>query len=472
MIILVLGWLFYPYAFLKPITAFISLLPPAVLPFTNIISQCSFAAILIGLIYSTKKWSITPNLRKILIVYSLVIVCFNSFNLYDRYSFKHQEFSFNKLEETLKNHEPVTTPHIVYIVPDRYASNESLLDYYGFHNDTFTQSLRDKGFYVWDAQNANYTKTFQSIASTLNMTYLDSMIDTIGEDTPYHTPMYEVLEDHQVQRILKDIGYYFVHMGNWWDATRVNAHADLSVSPKSFITEFIAGYLSFTPFTSLQDSPLFKTDNPHACELIQRQRQAVIDRLKEPTPQFIYWHLFTSHPPYLYNSDGSCSEKTRWAKKSWDDKKQAYTEHIEHTNNLILGLHNQLINELPYPVIFVVQSDEGPYPQNYLLNWDQFNFWEASDTELKQKFGILNSIYFPSGHYPQFETEATPVNNFRLILSEIYGIDLPRLEHRSYSFEYNQSPYKLHDITDRLQSPTNNRQSTYGETPHAQSLPR
>ena len=63
-------------------------------------------------------------------------------------------------------------PDIYYIVLDGYPRSDSLAHYFDFDNSSFPQALRERGFYIADASHSNYTMTFLSIASSLNMRYV------------------------------------------------------------------------------------------------------------------------------------------------------------------------------------------------------------------------------------------------------------------------------------------------------------
>ncbi len=68
--------------------------------------------------------------------------------------------------------------------------------------------------------------------------------------------------------------------------------------------------------------------------------------------------------------------------------------------------------------------------------------------ELRQKFGILNSIYFPDRQYVDFYEDITPVNTFRIIFNRNFGQNLPLLADISYSFYSEADLYSFFDVTE------------------------
>jgi len=115
---------------------------------------------------------------------------------------------------------PATPPDIYYIILDRYASASTLEETYGFDNSEFLDYLSDKGFYVASDSRANYFSTQHSLASSLNMEYLNDLSTEVGETATDLAPIYDMMEDYKVWRLLKSVDYEFIHFGSWWEPTR------------------------------------------------------------------------------------------------------------------------------------------------------------------------------------------------------------------------------------------------------------
>ena len=64
-------------------------------------------------------------------------------------------------------------PDFYVIICDEYAGNTELKDIFNFDNTPFLTQLGDRGFHVIPSSTSNYNFTHYSIASTLNMDYLD-----------------------------------------------------------------------------------------------------------------------------------------------------------------------------------------------------------------------------------------------------------------------------------------------------------
>lgn len=121
-------------------------------------------------------------------------------------------------------------PDIIYVVPNRYGSGEVLANAFEHDNSTFIEALRERGFVVADEAQANYLKTHYFLASSMNLQYLDSILETLEPATRRLHPLYSLVERNLITERLKWLGYRYVRVGSWWDATSENSHADVSVA--------------------------------------------------------------------------------------------------------------------------------------------------------------------------------------------------------------------------------------------------
>jgi len=86
--------------------------------------------------------------------------------------------------------------------------------------------------------------------------------------------------------------------------------------------------------------------------------------------------------------------------------------------------------------------------ERQLAGSDDFSWETANREELIQKMAILNAYYVPyldikDKLYPTI----TPVNSFRLILSELFAADLPLLPDKQYIFRDDLHPYTFSEVT-------------------------
>ncbi len=112
-----------------------------------------------------------------------------------------------------ENSDVALLPDVYYIVLDAYARGDTMQEFYGFENDPFLHQLEEIGFYVADCSHSNYAKTRLSIASTLNMNYLETF-DEIAQDLERgkesRIRMGQLIKQNAVREQFQDLGYTIV----------------------------------------------------------------------------------------------------------------------------------------------------------------------------------------------------------------------------------------------------------------------
>ena len=335
---------------------------------------------------------------------------------------------------------------VYYLIFDRYAGDRTLADLYGYDNSPFLGDLRDRGFTVVDNALANYPQTTHSLASSLNMVYLDQLAGEVGTDSSSREPMYESFSDPAVAQTFQSMGYRYEHIGSWWAVTWVDPAADHNYIYGG-VPEFSHVFLDTTilPVIAQKLGITSVEFERQAYDRIGYQVDSLRDVSENPDPTFTFAHILLPHPPYVFDHEGNFvppgSDRT---------DEQSYVEQLRHCNDVILQIVDML-RDAPGPdPIIIVQSDEGPHPpQEDGITVMKAGWADASDTELGRKLRILNAYYLPDDDR-RIADDMTPVNTFRMILDDYYGAKLPLLPNRTYIYtEYNR-PYEFEDVTDRL----------------------
>jgi hypothetical protein len=343
-----------------------------------------------------------------------------------------------------------TSPDIYYIVLDRYANAGTLADAYHFDNSDFLNQLTAEGFYVGNESYANYVRTSESLASSLNMEYIDYMNGTSSDLLPLN----EKLEDNAMQRLLRAAGYEFIHVGSWWGPLRENKYADVNINYCARVDMFSEYILTASmPYTASTELGIIDdlTTRQWKRTRFEFEEMARIPEEYKGTPTFTFAHFMISHAPYTFEGDGGYLSPEEAAKNSSRDN---YVNALTVTNEMVLDLVQKLKTSSEVPPIIILQADEGPYPVRYLAGDRTFRWARATDAELKEKMGILNAYYLPGVDYsnPRLYPSITPVNSFRMVLDLYFGTDLGPLDDRSYVYANYSRPYDFLDVTDRVKS--------------------
>ena len=333
---------------------------------------------------------------------------------------------------------------IYYIILDRYPSQQTLAGTaFEYDNGPFLRALERRGFYVASYSHANYTFTAQSLASSLNMNYLD--VEAMGETAPATDawkPVYDMLAGSlAAPKFLEEQGYTYVQLPSWFEPTAAGAEVDARYRSASFSEFARAMYRSTVVSAVLEELNLAGPDTGHVDNAVyQFDRLQDLDELGGPT--FVFAHILLPHPPYVFGPGGPLpiTEVT----DGIDAPREAFLGQLEYTNMRVLELVDELLGgpDEADPIV-VLQADEGPYNRQVVSDWRS-----ASPDDYQVKFGILNAYHTPGLSPTALYPSITPVNTFRLLFNGYFGAEFPLLDDRIYAV--GQTIYDNVDITDEL----------------------
>jgi len=343
-------------------------------------------------------------------------------------------------------------PDIYYLIFDRYANEEVLKEFYDFDNSPFLDALRKRGFYVASESLSNYLRTPLSLASSLNLEYINYLAEQVGRESTDHVPLFNLLQDYKVWRFLKKRGYSFINFGSWYWMLKDNKFADRNFELRSHSEFLIMFYRTTWLYPVMVQLDIGVFDFEHEEYRFNLAKFEALGKVpQEEGPKFIFTHMMMPHYPYVFDRDGNY---VSYKKARTRTKKRNYVEQLVFTNKKIIELVDNIIEESRKPPIIILQSDEGPYPVKYsgmegelekTVRWDK-----VDDQKLREKTGILNAYYFPGEKYGNLYPEITPVNSFRVLFNEYFDTDFTLLPDKVYATPDVSHPYDFFDITGRV----------------------
>ncbi len=341
-------------------------------------------------------------------------------------------------------------PDIYYLIFDRYASAATLQRYFDFSNAPLIGFLEEQGFYVAAGSHANYLKTGHSLASSLQMDYLDFLTDAQGRRSSDWDPIYRILRDHRVARLLKSAGYRYAQIGSWWSPTQATPYADWN--PQFGLGEFTSNYargLALYPLLNLVAPDSRYAQSLHwdygQCQRVRWQIEQIKNAAVGSGPTFVFGHFLLPHDPFVFDEEGKCLSVDDSNKRGL---RLGYVEQVRYANKVIRDLVTTLRGRNGKRPIIIIQGDEGPFPETGIgltRSWR-----EADNDELQIKMGIMNAYYFPDEDYAQLYQDITPVNSFRVLFNKYFNTNLERLPDRIFGFPDTSSIYEFFDITDKV----------------------
>lgn len=305
-------------------------------------------------------------------------------------------------------------PDIYYIILDAYGRGDVLQKYYEFDNAEFLDGLRQRGFYVADKSCANYPGTAFSLSSSLNMRYHESFSPQGG-----YKSLAQMLRTHEVGRNLRERGYQLVHFNTCFVPTSCSEISHLSLGEPA---TWLSAGSRMLKVQLIRHSAL-RFFNGGDRGLIAAQHRRALSQLAElpprPGPKFTFCHLITPHPPYVFTRDG----QTDW--EIDQTSRTAYIDQLVYLNREVTRAIDAIRSNSKVPPIIIVQSDHGP----------GFHSNPGSDPHedyVQERVPILNAYLVPDSMRSTLYPTITPVNTFRLLLSQCLGFDYAPLPDRNF----------------------------------------
>jgi hypothetical protein len=351
-----------------------------------------------------------------------------------------------------KNRAAFTNPDIYYIILDSYSGEKALRDFYGFDNSEFTGWLKKEGFVVPEDAKSNYCQTALSLPSSLNMQYIDDLINIVPlKSSMDRSPLKRLMAVNAVSKFLKSRGYTIVKFIFGYSITDAFS-ADITDQPEGifFLHEFTNHIANTTMLIAVQD---FIVGEGKVTINIRRIMSMIdglpIAAVKFRSPKFVFAHILCPHPPFVFDKNGPITKYIDTempdagtpgfdAKKS--DYKNGYLGQVEFLNKNIRITVDKIIKNSKMPPIIIIQADHGSGLSYYV---------DVEKTNLNDRFSILNAYYLPYGGNALLYKGITPVNSFRCIMNYYFGTKLKMLPDRNF-FTSGNYPFQFIEITDKL----------------------
>lgn len=323
-------------------------------------------------------------------------------------------------------------PDIYYIILDAYARNDLLVEYYNYDNSDFIEGLTDRGFIVPENATSNYPYTTLSLASSLNMDYIDKISSGV-EDSHLWWLLEPYIDQSRIHHFLKGQGYELFHVASDWSITD-NPGSENYLSPYRYrINEFESYFISTTPFRAFYPllGELGKTTGYDAHRDLIIENFNILGSIPEnQKPKFVFAHIIAPHPPFVFNKEGEAIKPGyNFSFTDGNDYPGAaveyqtrYVEQLQYINVLVEKMVDEILQKSKTPPIIILQADHGPR----MLSGSG----TTENVCIRERFSIFAAYYFPGKHANSIPENISPVNTFRIVLNEYFRTDLSLLENK------------------------------------------
>jgi hypothetical protein len=314
-------------------------------------------------------------------------------------------------------------PDVYFILADEYAGNEELKSLFGFDNSAFLSQLESIGFHVIPNSRSNYNYTPFSVASILNMKYLDLK----GKDRaqPDLTYCYEAIRDNRLLKFLEHEGYDFYNYSVFdfegqparvretflpVKTRLITAQTFLHRFDKEIRFNLVSRWKSRKNLEILTYASNNNNTNIYNLTWKRAEEQSL-------KPRFIYAHLMMPHYPYYFDKNGNERPFEELQEGKQVDTK-AYVEYLQYSNSRLFALVDHILKSSARPPVIILMGDHG------------FRHF-LKPVDFKYYFENLATIWLPSKNYSAFPDSLTSVNFLRTMLNTSFGQQLPMLKDSS-----------------------------------------
>jgi hypothetical protein len=357
-------------------------------------------------------------------------------------------------------------PDIYYIILDSYARADYMQDLFGYDNAQFIDFLESRGFYIADQSHANHNWTGYSLASALNLNYVQDLGLQLAPHS-YPWVVSPAIRDSTARAALEQAGYASVALQTGWPITEITDADRYLIASEAelrrlrrplmltrFETQLVQTSMALALSDLNRDSWQRWTtefgDLPYSeLRVIVRSAFANLPlAAREPGPEFVFAHIMSPHKPFVFGPQGESRDpEGAFTFANSGDPSGEFTAYRDQavfiTGQMQLTI-DAILQSADSPPIIILQADHG-YP------WGDDEWQSQPGRGIPQRTAILNAYLLPERCRSMLYPTLTPVNTFRVVFNCQFGTSLPLLEDRVfYTLNPRRDPTDVVDVTDQV----------------------
>ena len=395
----------------------------------------------ISIYYFIKTKRKLNNIIKITNAMGIILIVISGMNIISDNVVGNTSIDFIDTSSNINTNQINDKPDVYYIILDAYAGNDILNDYFGYDNNEFILFLKENNFHVVPHALTNYPTTALSLASSLNMKYLDCVENSkvtreeFRESESCFGPSiaYDMVQNNEIMKKFNQEGYTIINSYSGIEPTR-----NFDIAFSNLCGKYSGIMNSELTITLIGKSIL----NPFYVELFEDVKRdqilCVLSELEEVHKKydksiFVFAHLMLPHSPYIFGPNGESVSpekmEARW--EGLENDKQGYLNQVKFANKKLEQIITTIIDESTIPPIIIIQGDHGLKSKINDLN-------NPTNKEIHNRLSIINAYHIPTTNELPYQN-ITPVNSFRVVFNELFDEKLEILPNLNY-WQYNESP--------------------------------
>lgn len=344
-------------------------------------------------------------------------------------------------------------PDIYWIIPDGYSRADVLANIYAYDDQPFLDALRDRGFHIPPQAVSHYSKTANSVASTLNLDYIQDLLRGDLEQSFDWVFIRNLLDENRVARFLKTLGYRSLTVLSQYD--NLDWPADLRTSESWFLNFYEVRLLERTPIPALSRVMGFPILYEHHRARTRHALQWASQTAKLPGPKFVFVQVVTPHPPFIFGPDGEPVDPPQpysWKGgldfqnqpgSSLEDYREGYLNQVRYLHEPLIEVVDAIQAASAQPPVIIILSDHGASSGEWLT--------DLSHPEAVERFGVLCALSLPGVDADEIPDDLASVNVFRLIFNQYFDTGLDMLESKQFHLvgeqPYHYMPVELPQVS-------------------------
>ncbi len=324
-------------------------------------------------------------------------------------------------------------PDIYFLIVDGLGQPEFLEGEYSLSRSVLTEDLIDRGFRVLNRSQCSYPQTALSVASTLNLGFVQELLDIPDPENMDRRVLGDIIGDNRVARTLRQTGYKVATFPSGYPITRFRK-PDLRMEPAvnpSFLEYYVLddGVLPLVQrLVGRGPADFSYSMRRHRLNFIFDELPRARSDLDDSQSLFVFAHILAPHPPFVFDGSGeplNSVTKFGYADGShWfgvnganrDSYRSLYSAQLTHVMRRLSRTVDGILANSPRPPVIIIQGDHGPGSG---VEWEDPSF-----TDNQERSGIYNAWYLPPGLDITLAEDECSVNTFTLLFNGIFGCEL------------------------------------------------
>jgi hypothetical protein len=310
-------------------------------------------------------------------------------------------------------------PNVYVLLADGYPRSDTLAETFDIDNGEFLADLESLGFVVSDGARANYNKTWLTLASMLNGTYIDRVLtDDVPADGSIQIRwLAEVIHGAAMFDPFRDRGYVIRSVPSPFTSTSLTSVDDLI--DIGGMTELEVRLISASPWAQVFRDPTLAFLRTEQSDVVRAALDTTAALAEESgtDPQLVITHVHSPHTPFVLHPEGTepfpapacqptfCPFWNATIQEldiEFDEFRDGLEVQITELNRLILASVERIIDADPDALV-ILMSDHGI---RYSLD------------DLDEHYRILLAARTPDGS-ALFLDDESPVNVLRGVLGHL-----------------------------------------------------